>query len=122
MAEWAHCYYVEIEELDLADAGKYLCRETRPTLIALGDALATLRDWTEETTQNAVVAVAEELSLKLGKVAQPLRVALTGRAASPGIGTTLVLVGRERTLERIDRALAHIDTREPKAQSETGLG
>jgi len=46
--------------------------------------------------------------VKLGKVAQPLRVALTGQAASPGIGTTLLLVGRERALARIDRALAYV--------------
>jgi glutamyl-tRNA synthetase len=56
-----------------------------------------------------VEAVAEELNLKLGKVAQPLRVALVGQAASPSIGTTLVLVGRARALKRLDRALAYID-------------
>jgi glutamyl-tRNA synthetase len=54
------------------------------------------------------VGVAAELGLGLGKVAQPLRVAVVGRAASPGIDITLHLVGREACLRRIDRALNHI--------------
>jgi glutamyl-tRNA synthetase len=49
--------------------------------------------------------------VKLGKLAQPLRVALTGQAASPGIGVTLALVGRERALQRIDRAIEYIGQR-----------
>jgi glutamyl-tRNA synthetase len=57
-----------------------------------------------------VERVAAEAQVGMGKVAQPLRVALTGDSASPGIGTTLVLVGRERTLARIARALAHIES------------
>jgi glutamyl-tRNA synthetase len=65
----------------------------------------------------AVEQVAEGQGVKLGKVAQPLRVALTGRAASPGIGTTLVLVGKARTLDRIDRALRYIDARGADADS-----
>ena len=61
--------------------------------------------------------VAEKLDIKLGAVAQPLRVALVGRAASPGIGTTLVLVGRERTLARIDRALDYVRARSEAANA-----
>ena len=59
--------------------------------------------------------VAEELQLKMGKVAQPLRVAVTGRAASPGIDVTLYLVGRDACLQRIDRALEFIREREQTA-------
>jgi glutamyl-tRNA synthetase len=47
----------------------------------------------------------------MGKVAQPLRVAVCGRAASPGIDVTLYLVGRDACLRRIDRALAYIEER-----------
>jgi glutamyl-tRNA synthetase len=50
-------------------------------------------------------------SVNMGKVAQPLRVAVVGRAASPGIDVTLRLVGKEATLRRIDRALAWIEAR-----------
>ena len=59
--------------------------------------------------------VSEELELKMGKVAQPLRVAVVGRAASPGIDVTLQLVGKEACLRRINRALDYIRKREESA-------
>jgi glutamyl-tRNA synthetase len=73
--------------------------------------MLSLEDWEPETLHHAVERVAAELDLKLGKVAQPLRVAIVGRAASPGIDETLTLVGKEATLRRIDRALAYIRER-----------
>jgi glutamyl-tRNA synthetase len=109
MAERAHCFYEEYEAFDERAVKEHLRPGARDVLIALKASLADLPDWTEAATEVAVEAVAESIGLKLGKVAQPLRVALTGRAASPGIGTTLALVGRERSLARIDRALEFID-------------
>jgi glutamyl-tRNA synthetase len=55
-----------------------------------------------------VLRTAEMLDLKMGKVAQPLRVAITGTTASPAIDETLALVGRDRTIARIERAQARI--------------
>jgi glutamyl-tRNA synthetase len=49
------------------------------------------------------------MDLKLGKVAQPVRVAVSGGPVSPPIDVTLELLGREKTLARLDRALAYID-------------
>jgi glutamyl-tRNA synthetase len=109
MAERARCYFAEYEDFDPAAAKAQLTAAARPILAALRDAFAALPDWSELSTQAAVEAVAAQLGVKLGKAAQPLRVALTGQAASPGIGTTLVLVGRERAVRRIDRALRRID-------------
>jgi len=111
MAERAHRYYQDYESFDEKSAAAHLTESASAVLSALRQALAALADWTEETTERCVGEVAERLGLKLGRVAQPLRVALTGRAQSPGIGVTLVLVGRERTLTRIDRALAFISAR-----------
>ncbi|MFS8607865.1 MAG: glutamate--tRNA ligase [Gammaproteobacteria bacterium] len=111
MAERAHCYYQEFEAFDEKAAEKHLTADAREVLTALRAALEAVDDWSESALEAAVGGVAERLGLKLGKVAQPLRVAVTGQAASPGIGTTLVLVGRERTLARIDRALEHIAAR-----------
>jgi glutamyl-tRNA synthetase len=108
MAEQARCYYAEYDELDADAAKAHLRPENRALLVALRAAFAALEEWTEQATQGAVERVAAEQGVKLGKVAQPLRVALTGRAASPGIGVTLVLVGRQRTLARIDRALDYL--------------
>ncbi len=116
MAERAHCYYAEYDEFDAKSAKAHLRPVARSALTAVQEELGALEDWTEESTQAAVETAAGRLDLKLGKVAQPLRVALTGQAASPGIGTTLVLVGRERTRNRIDRALAFIDARVAAAQ------
>ena len=73
--------------------------------------LAGIDDWTGETLHQAVIDVSESLELKMGKVAQPLRVAVVGRAASPGIDVTLELVGKDASLRRIDRALDYIHAR-----------
>jgi glutamyl-tRNA synthetase len=109
MADRARCYYEDFREFDPASAKANLTPAARPNLADLRLRLADLAEWSEQSTQSAVEATSTALGVKLGKVAQPLRVALTGQAASPGIGTTLVLVGRARTLQRIDRALAYVD-------------
>jgi glutamyl-tRNA synthetase len=108
IAERAHCYFQEFESYDAKAAKKFLRAGARKPLEALAIRLRDLADWTEVTTQTVVEQVAENLDIKMGAVAQPLRVALVGRAASPGIGTTMMLVGRERALARIERALAYV--------------
>jgi len=73
--------------------------------------LAAVTDWQAEALDAAVRQTAESLGVNMGKVAQPLRVALTGTSVSPAIDKTLWLVGKQRSLDRIDRALAYIDQR-----------
>ena len=68
-------------------------------------------DWTPEALGQAVHATAELLDIGMGKLGQPLRVALMGHGQSPSIDQTLWLVGRERTLARIDKALEFIAAR-----------
>ena len=58
-------------------------------------------DWTSEALEASLKAMAEELGLGLGKLAQPLRAALTGQTTSPGIFDVLVLLGRDESLARI---------------------
>ncbi len=73
----------------------------------LGDialALCALADWTVEAIEEAVRLVSEQRDLKLGKVAQPLRAAMTGTTISPGIFDVLALLGRDETLARLDDA------------------
>jgi len=86
----------------------------RESLEKLRDQLdmLALADWEPATLARTVERVAQELETKMGKVAQPLRVAVVGRAASPGIDVTLKLVGKEATLRRIDQALDFIRRRE----------
>jgi glutamyl-tRNA synthetase len=112
----AFCY-VDFDAYDEAAAKKHLRAAAREPLLRLRaelDMLA-LDDWNEAELHRVVERVAEELGLNMGKVAQPLRVAVVGRAASPGIDVTLRLVGKAATLRRIDRALAHIAAREAAA-------
>ncbi len=75
----------------------------------LSNTLAALPEWRAEPIHAAVNRVAEESGLALGKVAQPLRVAVCGTAVSPPIDTTLELLGRRKTLARIERALGFIN-------------
>ena len=90
---------------------KWLLKGERPGLKVLGElreALQGLDDWSPQNLDTFIRAFAEQRDLGLGKVAQPLRVATTGTTISPQISDTLALLGRERTLARIDRALKQI--------------
>ncbi|KZL21896.1 Glutamate--tRNA ligase [Pseudovibrio axinellae] len=88
--------------LDLdAKAEKILSEEARTVLGKVLPALEALDAWTVESTEETVKAVAEEAELKLGKVAQPLRAALTGRGTSPGIFDVLVVLGKDESCARI---------------------
>ncbi len=91
-------------------AERPLALDEKASTILDADARAMLRDlhavlsgveWTVEATEAAVKAFAESRGLKLGKVAQPLRAALTGRSTSPGIFDVLIVLGREESLGRI---------------------
>jgi len=82
----------------LDEPGKHLLAQAR-------EALAATTDWTAPTLEAALRTVAERGGTGLGKVAQPLRAALTGRATSPGIFDVLALLGREESLGRLDDQL-----------------
>jgi glutamyl-tRNA synthetase len=89
--------------LDMDEKAAALLGDGAADLLALVHRhLETLPEWTQEATERAVREVAEAEGVKLGQVAQPLRAALTGRAASPGIFDVLVLLGREESLARIN--------------------
>jgi glutamyl-tRNA synthetase len=83
------------------DAAPLLAGDARGTLVRVHAALDAVQHWDTEALETAVRAVADATGLKLGQVAQPLRVALTGRRTSPGIFDVLALLGREESLARI---------------------
>jgi glutamyl-tRNA synthetase len=87
-------------------AAALLTPESMPLLAVARTALAAIQDWNAATVEAAVRQVAEDAALGLGKVAQPLRAALTGRSTSPGIFDVLVLLGRDETLGRLDDCVA----------------
>jgi len=82
-------------------AAKVLSEEAREILAALRPRLASIGTWSPEPIEAAVKGFAEARGLKLGKVAQPLRAALTGRTVSPGIYDVLETLGKEESLLRI---------------------
>jgi len=98
----------EAIEYDPAAVKKVLLKNDSAGLNVLREIrgeLANLPEWTVDSLQKLIEAFAEKRELKLGKVAQPLRVALMGTTVSPGIFETLELVGRDRVLRRVDRVL-----------------
>ncbi|EGV33889.1 glutamyl-tRNA synthetase [Thiorhodococcus drewsii AZ1] len=113
LAEISAFCYQDFDSFDENSAKKHLRLVAREPLTRLRASFEMMahEDWTPEGLKHVVERVGEELELNLGKVAQPLRVAIVGRAASPGIEETLMLVGKEATLRRIDKALAYIDAR-----------
>lgn len=111
MAENSAIFYRDFDSYNEKDAAKHLKPENTELLRGLRERLVVLPDWTAEVVHEVVNQTAEEYGLKLGKVAQPVRVAVAGRAVSPPIDITLALLGRERTLARLDAALEHISRR-----------
>jgi glutamyl-tRNA synthetase len=82
-------------------AGQLLDDEARANLGALAPHLESLGAWSVEATETAIRDFAEANGLKLGKIAQPLRAALTGRTTSPGIFEVLVILGQSESIARI---------------------
>ncbi|MDP6545156.1 MAG: glutamate--tRNA ligase [Phycisphaerae bacterium] len=74
-------------------------------LAELRDRLADC-DWTGDAIEQLIADICEQKEIGMGKVAQPIRVAVTGRAVSPSIGETLIFLGKEKTLRRMDNCLA----------------
>jgi glutamyl-tRNA synthetase len=81
---------------------------TADILQATHDALANVGDWTLESTEQALRGLADARGVAAGKIFQPLRVALTGLTASPGIFDVLVVLGKAGSLARIERAVRYL--------------
>ena len=105
MAQASRFLFTDALEFDAKAVAKHLTAEARAMLATLRARLAALPDWQATSIHGAIEALASELGVGLGKVAQPVRVAVSGGTVSPPIDTTLVLLGKERSLARLDRAI-----------------
>jgi glutamyl-tRNA synthetase len=105
MAQMAAPYLVPGVTLDEKAAAKHLGPESRALLAQVREQLAPLSDWSVPVLDGIIKTVSERAAVGMGKVAQPVRVAVTGNTTSPGIGETLELLGREEALARIDAVL-----------------
>ncbi|WP_147652140.1 glutamate--tRNA ligase [Vulcaniibacterium gelatinicum] len=108
MAERAAVWYRPLTHYDEAAVAKHLTAAAAAPLREARDRLAALPQWSAEAVNAALAETAQALGLGMGKVAQPMRVAITGTQVSPDIGHTVYLAGRDQALERIDAALARI--------------
>lgn len=108
MAAASQYFYIDFDDYDEKAVKKNFTQGSGEVLAKLYDRLAEVTPWEGDALHQIVVKLAEDLGLGLGKVAQPLRVAVLGTAVSPGIDITLKLLGREKTLSRIRRAIEFI--------------
>jgi glutamyl-tRNA synthetase len=111
MTAQSRVFYENFDDFDPGAAKKHLRPVAEEPLRAIGNRLADLAIWEPERLNEVIRITAEELEVGMGKIAQPLRVALTGTAVSPSIDKTLWLAGRGRSLARIERALAYVMAR-----------
>ena len=109
MADQALFYFRDDIAYDSDAAKKFLTVEALPALKSLTAKLEALEDFTEHRLEETFKAVMAETGLKLGKIAQPVRVALSGRAASPGIFEIAAVIGKQRTLARLRQAIGRIE-------------
>lgn len=107
MAVKSRCFYEDFTDYQ-EDAKKHLNSEVAVFLQAARHRLDILPSWTDEGLHQVIEDIAKQFELKLGKVAQPIRVAVTGTTVSPPLNVTLKLLGKHRSLERIDKALLYI--------------
>ncbi|MFB6259362.1 MAG: glutamate--tRNA ligase, partial [Thiohalorhabdaceae bacterium] len=108
MADTGRFFFADFEEFDEKAAKKNLKPAVAEPLQAVRDGLAQLSEWNAETVHGVIQGVVDARDMKFGKVAQPIRVAVSGGAVSPPIDVTLALLGQATTLKRLDRALAYI--------------
>jgi glutamyl-tRNA synthetase len=117
MAEQALFYYLEDISYEEQAAKKFLKAESLDPLRQLTEKFEALVDFTHENLENVFKNVMDQTGLKLGKIAQPVRVALTGRTASPGIFEIISILGKARVLGRLLKAIRYI---EDKLEKQSG--
>ncbi|HCU04944.1 MAG TPA: glutamate--tRNA ligase, partial [Coxiellaceae bacterium] len=105
MAERSRYFYEEIKTYDEAAMKKHFSAETAELLHQLVDALTALSDWSAAAIHQVIIAISERLNVKLGQVAQPIRIAMTGSTISPPIDITLQLIGKDRSINRLMKAI-----------------
>ena len=101
-------FYQDFSNYDEKAAKKNFKQGTDEVLQVLLDTFTDVTEWQGEVLHDLVLKIAENLELKLGKVAQPLRVAVCGVGMSPSIDVTLSLIGRDKTLARLQQAINYI--------------
>lgn len=111
LAATSRYFFEEYEEFDATAAKKHLRPVAKDALVLVQQKLQANDDWTDAALHQIINDTADELEIGMGKVGMPLRVAITGGGQSPSLDVTLRLIGKERTITRISRALEFIAAR-----------
>ena len=94
---------------------KHIKEGTRDLLLELREQLAAVEDWEADPLERVLRTVAESKEISAGRLIHPTRLAVTGRGASPGLFEVLELLGRDRTLTRMDRLIADLNGGPPQS-------
>jgi glutamyl-tRNA synthetase len=105
MAERAKIWYAPIAEWDDKAIAKHLKNDSAVAVLDAAKSLLAGCEWMPEPIHQVIEQIAAKLELGMGKIAQPLRVAMTGTQVSPSIEYTIYLAGRDEALKRIDAAI-----------------
>lgn len=108
MAEKSRFFFENIKEYDEKAARKNLTETSKVILEKVHTVYSGIENWTKDHIHQVVLDTAENMDIKLGKVAQPIRVAVTGNTISPPIDETLYLLGKDKTIERLANATKFI--------------
>ncbi len=108
MAESARFYFEDAISFEPKADAKFLKPEVLPLLSEIYDRLMGIDDFSRKGLEETFARFLEEKQIKLGSIAQPLRVALTGKSASPGLFEVMEILGKEKVLDRIEKVLSHI--------------
>lgn len=108
MATNSRFFFEEISSYDEKAVRKNFKAETEETMRQVREGLAALKRWDAASVHSVIVRTGENLGLKMGKVAQPVRVAVSGGPVSPPIDVTLALLGQQTTLARLDKAMRYL--------------
>lgn len=107
MAEKSRCFYGDDVVYNPEAVNKNITSEIKPALLEIRNSLVQLNPWNKESIHQIIKDISEKLNMKMGNIAQPLRVAVTGDTISPPIDVTLALLGRERVIKRLDDIIAN---------------
>lgn len=108
MAQGSVYFFADFDHYEEKSAKKFLKAAGLPVLENMTNKLTDISDWNAANIHDCIKQYAEESELKLGKIAPPIRVAVCGSANSPSIDITLELVGKQRVIQRLERAIAYI--------------
>lgn len=111
LADAAHFYFADVLEYDEEAAKKFLVPEVVAHLKAMAAGIPAVSNYSKEGLEAFLKSFIEQQGIKFKAIAQPLRVALTGKTVSPGIDEVMVTLGKDRVAQRIDAAVKYIEKR-----------